>query len=70
MNTIRAKSPLGAAVEALIGDSAVICSRCGAKLENYGDVCSAPLDERCPGFDAIEAAIATGKRRLKEQAQT
>jgi ribosomal protein L40E len=40
-------------VEQTLADS-VICSRCGATLATYADVCSAPITESCPGFDAIE----------------
>ena len=30
-----------------------ICDRCGAHLFNVHFTCSAKLDERCPGFEAI-----------------
>lgn len=36
----------------------VICPTCGATLETYDEACSAPLDEACPGFLAIEGALA------------
>jgi hypothetical protein len=36
----------------------VICERCGATVATYGDKCSAALDDRCPGFEAIERARA------------
>lgn len=45
-------------IERTIG-AAEICARCKATLATYGDTCSAPLDERCPGFEAIERATAT-----------
>lgn len=32
----------------------VICSRCGATYASYSDKCTAPLDERCPGFNAVD----------------
>lgn len=42
-------------VEERLGDK-VICGQCGATLATYADNCSAPLDVRCPGFEAIEEA--------------
>jgi hypothetical protein len=33
-----------------------ICGRCGANLVTFADKCIADLDQRCPGFDAIDAA--------------
>jgi len=41
-----------------LGNS-VICERCGATFSTYDDTCPAPLDEPCPGFLTIEAAMAT-----------
>jgi hypothetical protein len=38
-----------------LGDD-VICVRCGATLADFDSRCSGELDERCPGFEAIEAA--------------
>lgn len=35
-----------------------ICSRCGATLASYADLCNAALDEACPGFERIEQAVA------------
>jgi ribosomal protein L40E len=35
----------------------VICDRCGATLETYADVCTAQLNERCPGFVLIENTL-------------
>jgi hypothetical protein len=32
------------------------CPRCGAVGRKIADSCSADLDARCPGFEAIEAA--------------
>jgi hypothetical protein len=34
--------------------TSVICPRCGATYATYGDKCSADLDERCPGFNAVD----------------
>lgn len=42
-------------VERTLGD-AVICQRCGATLATYAEICSADLDDPCPGFLAIERA--------------
>jgi hypothetical protein len=36
--------------------AATICDRCQATLATYGTACTAALDDRCPGFMAIEAA--------------
>lgn len=41
--------------EAALGDK-VICDRCGCTLATYDEQCEAYLAERCPGFEAIEAA--------------
>lgn len=43
-------------VERKLG-STVICSRCGATLETYADVCSADLPDLCPGFVTVQEAI-------------
>lgn len=32
----------------------VICGRCCATIGTYGEKCTAPLDERCPGFNAVD----------------
>lgn len=45
-----------------LGDEC-ICSRCGATLASYADLCSAALDERCPGFERIEQVVAETKER-------
>ena len=37
-----------------------ICDRCGATIQTYAEVCTADIDLRCPGFEAIEEAIAHG----------
>ena len=34
----------------------VICSRCDATCADYSEKCSAPADEPCPGFLAVEGA--------------
>jgi hypothetical protein len=43
-------------VEKVLGDGRVICDRCHATLATYAEACAAPLAERCPGFEAVEAA--------------
>lgn len=40
-------------VRARIG-SGTICSRCNATFATYGEKCEADLDERCPGFNAVD----------------
>lgn len=40
-------------VRARIGPG-IICPRCCASFASFGDRCTAPLDERCPGFNAID----------------
>lgn len=42
-------------VEQALGDQ-VICETCGATLADVHVKCSARLDMRCPGFEAIEKA--------------
>lgn len=39
----------------------IICSRCGATLEEYrrGEKCSAALDDPCPGFLRVETIVRT-----------
>jgi len=32
----------------------IICPQCGASYATYSDKCSADLDERCPGFNAVD----------------
>jgi hypothetical protein len=32
----------------------VICAQCGASVTTYGDVCMAPLEVRCPGFNRYD----------------
>jgi ribosomal protein L40E len=46
--------------EAILGDS-VICLRCSATLATYADACTADLGDQCPGFVAIEAAVAQAR---------
>lgn len=33
-----------------------VCPKCGATIVTMPDVCSAPLEEACPGFEAVETA--------------
>jgi len=40
-------------VEKILGDE-VICKQCGATYKTMNDLCSAPLDVRCPGFNRID----------------
>ncbi len=47
------RARVAALVRARVGPG-VICSRCGARYATYADVCSADLDERCPGFIVID----------------
>lgn len=48
--------------EAVLGEE-VICRRCGATMQTYAVACAAALDDPCPGFVAIEEAIAAGRGR-------
>jgi Zn ribbon nucleic-acid-binding protein len=32
----------------------IICPRCCATFATYSEKCTAPLDERCPGFNAVD----------------
>lgn len=41
--------------ERLGGD--VICDRCGATLDTFAEACTAGLDDPCPGFMAVDAAV-------------
>lgn len=40
-------------VAAALGEE-TICDRCGATYATYGARCSAPLTERCPGFNRVD----------------
>jgi len=42
----------------------LICARCGCTLANYDERCEADLDDRCPGFNAIELESARARREL------
>ncbi len=44
-----------------LDQSQIVCDRCGATLGNYrnGDVCSADLDDPCPGFVWVENAVGS-----------
>lgn len=49
---------------AQVGDrlaGTVICPRCGANLTTREALCEARDGERCPGYVAIEAALAGSK---------
>jgi ribosomal protein L40E len=41
-----------------------ICGRCRATLSTYADKCSADLDDRCPGFNVVEAERAKAEREV------
>lgn len=45
-----------AAVEAALGSLPEICSRCHCTLATYSQKCAADLQERCEGFDRVDAA--------------
>jgi hypothetical protein len=45
-----------ARVKAALGDGRAICPRCHATLRTFADICTAALDERCPGFETVENA--------------
>ena len=53
-------------VEATLGRD-VICDQCGATLDTFAEVCTADLDDACPGFRLIEATRQAAARRLMEQ---
>jgi ribosomal protein L40E len=42
----------------------VICARCGATIKTYADKCSADLDERCPGFEAVDIVQMAAEREV------
>jgi ribosomal protein L40E len=42
----------------------VICGRCGANLKTFDEKCTADLDERCPGFDAIDIVKVAAEREV------
>jgi len=47
-----------------------ICDRCDATVSSYGDKCSAPLDERCQGFETYDYMLATvTDHMIKRRAQ-
>jgi ribosomal protein L40E len=41
-----------------------ICGRCHATLGTYGETCNADLDERCPGFNAIDLQTTRAEKDL------
>jgi hypothetical protein len=56
---IRKRNEVQDRVKAVLG-SEVICARCGATYYTMNDVCTAALDERCPGFvrwDEVQTPI-------------
>lgn len=42
----------------------VICSRCGATIKTFSDVCTADLLDRCPGFEAIDRVQVVVEREV------
>jgi ribosomal protein L40E len=42
----------------------VICTRCRATLSTYADKCSADLDERCPGFNAVDLVQCRAEKEV------
>lgn len=42
----------------------VICSRCGASFVSYADKCTADLDERCPGFNAVDLVQTRAEKEV------
>lgn len=50
-----------------------ICDRCGASISSYSDKCSAPLDDPCEGFLAIEdmlTQVKAARRAIVHEAQS
>jgi hypothetical protein len=42
----------------------VICKRCGASFSSFDEKCEAALDERCPGFNAIDLVQTRAEREV------
>ncbi len=61
------RSPTSADVIDFFGDR-VICSRCNATVSTYGDTCTAPLNERCPGFTAYDDLLGLVRTAMKDGA--
>jgi hypothetical protein len=54
-------------VHALVGArlaGKIICARCGATYVTYSDKCSADLDDRCPGFEAVDVVQMAAEREV------
>lgn len=43
----------------------IICDRCGARVENYPDLCKTDFAERCPGFDRYDEVRRKHERLIK-----
>lgn len=41
-----------------------ICGRCHCTLVTFADKCTADLDQRCPGFEAIENVRRTAEEKV------
>lgn len=42
----------------------VVCVRCHATVATFADRCEADLDERCPGFEAIDIVLVAAERQV------
>jgi hypothetical protein len=42
----------------------IICPRCRCTFKTNNDLCTAELDDRCPGFDAIDKAYMEACREV------
>lgn len=44
-----------------------ICNQCRATISTYGDKCSAPLDQRCQGFNAYDDMLFQVKSAFERE---
>ncbi len=54
-------------VERTLG-TGIICDRCGARFETYGDKCSAASNDTCPGLQRIKAVIEAVRAPIERAA--
>jgi hypothetical protein len=54
MTRLSDRKRVNAAVEAELGGGKIICDTCGATLDSFAYVCTAPIAAPCPGFTAID----------------
>lgn len=54
---------LWAIVEAKLAGK-IICPRCKGTFKTYSNLCIADLDERCPGFETIDAIVVPLEREM------